>query len=67
MMDTVKLSIRQFLEAMSDDNRFYTSRKLNKRFEDVTVEELINHYLANAPIGMTIQTYEVSDDEPLFV
>lgn len=64
-----RLSVQQILEALSDDNRFYTSRALGKRWDDVTARELIEHYARNSPPGMTIVGYDVAPatDEHMFV
>lgn len=63
-MHTLRLSVRQFLEAVGDDNRFYTSRALNKAFTDVTAEDCISHYVKHTPIGMTVHGYTVWPAQP---
>ncbi len=57
-ISTLKLSVREFLEALGDENRFFTSRALDKRFEDVTAVECITHYIHHTtgitPIGFDV-------------
>lgn len=60
----LKLSIDQFLEVVSDDNRFFTSRSVNKAFTEVTIQELLTHYVANTYEPRICHTYHVDHLEP---
>ncbi len=60
MTSTIRLSIVQILEALSDTNKFYASRELNKSFADLTYEDMLNHYIRYAGPGYTVYSYDVS-------
>jgi hypothetical protein len=60
----LKLSIDEFLEAMGDDNRFFTSRALQKSFADCNVTDLLTHYIANTHQPRTVHTFHVDHLEP---
>lgn len=47
------------LEALDDTNRFYASRFYNQPGHELTTEQLLAHYIANAEIGMTITGFDV--------
>lgn len=59
-MDTPKYTLRDILEMLSDDNRYYASQALKRHASAV---ECVLHWISNHPVPPHITTFEVEDDD----
>ena len=59
MQSTIRLSVPQILEALGDENRYYTAQATGKRGDELLYADLLHHYCLNASPGMTVFPFEV--------